>query len=166
MIPSKWKWALIDGDRYYFSNGYLRNTRTGKMEHVEIVEQALGRKLTSQECVHHMDFTRSNNSKTNLVLCPNQKYHLMLHARSRILQLGGDPDSQAYCNLCKGVKEKDGFCNSKSSWNGKNDRCRACVSKYKKMRGYNIDKFNWNARLQQQYRRIRKTHPERLTWLM
>ena len=59
---------------------------TYKFEHVVMAEKAIGRELPFGSVVHHVDRDgTNNNTKTpwNLVVCPDQKYHLLLHARAR-----------------------------------------------------------------------------------
>jgi hypothetical protein len=63
-----------------------------KFEHVLIAEKALGKPLPKGAVVHHVDRDSMNNntkSPWNLVVCPDQAYHLLLHARVRAL--GYDP---------------------------------------------------------------------------
>lgn len=52
-------------------NGYARFTRgenKGKLVHVFIMENRIGRKLKADECVHHIDGDRLNNDINNLAL--------------------------------------------------------------------------------------------------
>jgi hypothetical protein len=78
--------------------GYIREW-TGQryaMEHVLIVEQALGKLLPPKAVVHHFDLDPTNNTPTNLVVCPDQAYHFLLHRRQRALWGGkGVPPSCA-----------------------------------------------------------------------
>jgi len=49
-----------------------------QLEHRYMVEKFLGRKLSSNEKVHHIDGDRLNNSIENLILC-SQSEHIKLH---------------------------------------------------------------------------------------
>lgn len=82
-------------------DGYRRIFKNGKQifEHVYIAENVLGRSLLNGECVHHIDENRINNDKTNLVICPNQSYHSLLHRRLRALKVCGNPDYRL-CTFC------------------------------------------------------------------
>jgi hypothetical protein len=45
------------------------------LEHRYIMEQHIGRKLTTQEQVHHIDFDKFNNNISNLFLCSSDAEH-------------------------------------------------------------------------------------------
>jgi hypothetical protein len=53
--------------------GYLR-------EHIRVMELHLGRRIKSNECVHHKDHNRQNNALTNLELLTRSE-HSKLHRR-------------------------------------------------------------------------------------
>lgn len=62
----------VDGQRIY--------------EHIHLAEKALGRKLPAEAVVHHMNGNPSDNSiPFNLIICPDQAYHLLLHHRMKKL---------------------------------------------------------------------------------
>ena len=61
----------IDGGRTY--------------EHIAVAEKALGRRLPKGAVVHHVNENRSDNTPTNLVICPNEAYHRLLHRRMKAL---------------------------------------------------------------------------------
>ena len=67
--------------------GYVLLTVDGKRkyEHIHIAEKALGRSLPSKACVHHMNSVPWDNfTPYNLVICPDQAYHMLLHKRGKI----------------------------------------------------------------------------------
>lgn len=64
------------------------------------VSIVLGRALKSEEEVHHVDEDIFNNANDNLVLCPNHKYHWLLHLRTRALAECRDA-SKRKCKDCK-----------------------------------------------------------------
>lgn len=71
-----------------------------RWEHVVIAERILGRPLKGQECVHHVDLDKGNNIGLNLIICPNAKYHKLLHIRTEALDAVGDAEARR-CYLCK-----------------------------------------------------------------
>ena len=65
------------------TNGYkrIRDGLDRKLEHRVIMEQHLGRKLESGECVHHINENKTDNRLENLVVLSrseHQKLHLKL----------------------------------------------------------------------------------------
>lgn len=47
--------------------------------HRVVVEEFIGRPLTSIEVVHHVDLDRQNNALTNLMLFPDSRTHMLCH---------------------------------------------------------------------------------------
>lgn len=71
-----------------------------KLAHVLVAERALGRSLPAGAVVHHVDEDPSNNAPSNLVICPDQSYHMLLHCRMRALAGCGHADWRK-CGICK-----------------------------------------------------------------
>lgn len=71
---------------YYLEklDGYIiKFNRAGKRRkflHVEIAEGVLGRKLKPEECIHHINMIKTDNRKSNLLIC-SRSYHSWLHER-------------------------------------------------------------------------------------
>lgn len=82
------------GVRFVGINGKPRR------EHVLIVEEVLGHSLKPGQIVHHADLNPSNNSHGNLVVCPDDAYHKLLHQRTRAAEASGHAD-WLKCWLCK-----------------------------------------------------------------
>jgi hypothetical protein len=146
---------------YSVGSGYIRKQGSKKHLHTLIAEQAIGRELKGEERVHHIDYNRSNNAHTNLVICPNQKYHLLLHARQLILENGGHPDTHAWCGYHQKVHLKKEFSTNSGHHNGLHGVCRHATNTYRKEKGLNKSKFNWKSRLAQQYLRIKRKYTKR-----
>jgi|ERR1700694_425726 len=73
-------------------HGYISIEHSGKAkyEHVLMAEKVLGRPLRGEERVHHMNGNgRDNKTPFNLVICPNEAYHQLLHRRMRALGYEG-----------------------------------------------------------------------------
>jgi hypothetical protein len=74
------------GTGYVTKDGYREFTINGEkvLEHVMLAERALGRKLPEGAVVHHMNEDKLDNfTPLNLVICPDQAYHMFLHKRMR-----------------------------------------------------------------------------------
>jgi len=79
-------------------DGYL--VVNDKLEHIRVAESVLGKPLPIGAMVHHIDENRLNNARDNLVICPSQTYHMLLHARMRALAACGHADWRK-CIYCK-----------------------------------------------------------------
>ena len=63
----------------YEPNHCIANAAGKVLEHVFVMYKAIGRKLNSNECVHHIDRDRTNNDLSNLRLMTIAD-HALLHA--------------------------------------------------------------------------------------
>lgn len=63
-------------------------------EHVLVAENILGRKLKQEECVHHKDKNRTNNSKDNLMVFQTNEDHIAFHGGAEVVL---DIDGTYYC---------------------------------------------------------------------
>jgi hypothetical protein len=67
-------------------NTHYKPHRNGQREARAIMSKHIGRALTKDEIVHHIDGNCSNNSIDNLVLFPSQSAHFKWHHSLRIKQ--------------------------------------------------------------------------------
>ena len=59
----------------------LIDPTSGPRNYRKVVENALGKPLSGKAVVHHVDGNRLNNRPENLVVCPDEAYHNLLHIR-------------------------------------------------------------------------------------
>lgn len=80
---------------------HLKASKSGMVQtHTLVAEKALGKLLPPKAQVHHIDGNRLNYKNCNLVICPNQGYHRLLHLRKAALEATGSPHSRR-CVICK-----------------------------------------------------------------
>lgn len=84
---------------------FLINGKKIQMHRI-IAEKVLGKTLPKGAIVHHVDGNGLNNSNSNLVICPNNAYHLFLHQRTRAYESCGHADWRK-CKICKKYDSPD-----------------------------------------------------------
>lgn len=97
-------------------------------EHIFEVERTLGRPLPRSSVVHHVDDNKSNNSHSNLVVCENDLYHRILHARARIVRRGGKPSIHKICPTCDSLKLRMDFPKKRQASDSLNWACKPCAA--------------------------------------
>lgn len=104
------------------NNGYVR-------EHILIAERALGKSLPERAVVHHVNGIKSDNRPENLVICENTAYHGLLHARQRVLDAGGNPNTHKICWACHELTPTLQFNRNRSRSDGLSAVCKRCDHK-------------------------------------
>ena len=81
--------------------GYLYRSINQKTTylHIAIAEKAMGGPLPIGAEVHHVDGNPANNAPENLVICPDHRYHSLLHQRQRALDACGHAHWRP-CRIC------------------------------------------------------------------
>lgn len=113
-----------------------RSSRRGYVrEHILKSEQALGKSLPTGSVVHHVDGDRKNNENSNLVICQDQSYHLLIHQRMRAYKATGNPES-VKCSHCQqwGVAGIGGM-RTKASGRSYHQACNATYENNRKKKG-------------------------------
>lgn len=76
------------------------NNKGYVMQHILIVERAMGKPLPLGAEAHHVNEIPNDNRNSNLVVCQNHAYHILLHQRRRALQACGHA-AWRKCRFCK-----------------------------------------------------------------
>jgi hypothetical protein len=81
--------------------GYVDIRWNGKRtyEHIKVAQMALGKPLPAKAVVHHVDENKSNNAPENLVICPDEAYHRLIHRRMAAMDACGNPNYRK-CPVC------------------------------------------------------------------
>lgn len=137
-------WANVAGYLMHGDDKYLHRT---------IASAALGRPLTTNEIVHHIDYNKQNNDPSNLLIC-TQAYHRLIHARTDCYNAGFDPDTHALCSGCKTYLTRDKFPKSRNSHTGVSNMCFEHANARRRGKGYG--KWTEKLKLQQRERRRKK----------
>lgn len=70
-------------DKYVFRADRRRGPNGVTSEHRLIAEQVLGRRLKTNEVVHHINMDKRDNRRRNLLIC-TREYHKELHHRMEL----------------------------------------------------------------------------------
>lgn len=84
---------------YIYQNSYSFGRSVAK--HIAVAEKAIGKVLPHGALVHHVDEDTLNNDPKNLVICPDEAYHKLLHRRMRALDACGNAN-WVKCQYCQG----------------------------------------------------------------
>ena len=118
-----------NGEGTYNKGGYWMKSTNGRQQyaHIMMAESAIGKKLPAGAQVHHVDGNPSNNDPSNLVVCPDQKYHRLLHRRTDALIASGKPN-YIICRHCRNYDDPE-----KMRRNGpRSYGHRDCINAYKR----------------------------------
>lgn len=128
---------MLNGYRLIYEPEYHRamsddNWKGYVYEHIVVAENSLGRRLTEDEVVHHLDFNRANNRSENLLVLlhgQHSKLHAWLASGAPMVQtIGGNGVNSGksnvteptYCLGCKRTLQalQDRYCSVDCSANG------------------------------------------------
>ena len=115
-------------NKHKFTHRQELNGRNSIGRHRLTVYEATGKFYKHPIVIHHIDENKENNSNTNLVVCPDQAYHLHIHYRQSVLDDGYHPDVHNKCTDCEEYKLHEDFSKNKTRASGLNNICKSCAS--------------------------------------
>ena len=96
-------------------------------KHVLVAERAIGHRLPEGAEIHHVNEDIADFRNSNLVICQDKAYHKLLHARARVVKVGGNPNTEAICSRCHHIKPKTSFNRrNRNKSTGVQHHCREC----------------------------------------
>ena len=91
--------AYLDKDGYVLIGQGKRGLR--KLEHVLVAEAVLGKPLPKGAVIHHLNEDKTDNRPQNLVICPDRRYHNLIHQRMDALSESGNANWLKCCRCFK-----------------------------------------------------------------
>jgi hypothetical protein len=80
------------------TKGYIK--RKYQYEHILIAKKSLGKPLPPGAVIHHFNGKNRDNTNHNLIICQDQKYHMLLEQRTRAFKVCGHAN-WLKCKICK-----------------------------------------------------------------
>lgn len=115
------------------------NSKGYVYEHTLVAERALGRHMPDGAEVHHFNERRADNRGPNLVVCPDHKYHRLLHTRIDALRASGNANWRK-CPYCKRYDDTLNMSLHKSKVSDGYYYHLRCCNEYRVQRGLTLRK--------------------------
>lgn len=81
---------ITKGYAYVYKPDHPHAIKTGYVaEHIFVASEMMGGRLPDGVIVHHIDEDILNNKPTNLMICPDDQYHKIIHMRIRAKKESG-----------------------------------------------------------------------------
>lgn len=119
---SNWKGGKFVNGGYWsiWKPNHPRSSINGRInEHILIAENMLGRYLTKEERVHHIDGDKLNNKPDNLFVCKSNSDHRYKHLqleqisyeliKNRIIKFSKEKGAYFFNEKCFSCKEKKNY---------------------------------------------------------
>lgn len=94
------KRLTTDGYTLVYCPDNPRSNHRAIKEHILIAEKTAGKQLPPKAVIHHVNETRTDNSRNNLVVCEDTAYHFLLHRRTKAYFACGHADWRK-CPYCQ-----------------------------------------------------------------
>jgi len=121
--------------RPWLRNEYPEGTdEFGEKQRVHRIRaaRALGKPLPLSAVVHHVDGTKRKDAQ--LVICQDQRYHCLLHVRTRVVRAGGNPNTHKFCQRCQLLKPYSAFGMCRTHFDGLANYCKSCCADIRRER--------------------------------
>ena len=116
----------IAGYYYEVCHGHPRSMSDGLVaQHFLVVEKVIGHYLPYPATVHHINEVKTDNRPGNLVVCQDERYHQLLHARINRKKKFGSPDLKR-CDHCGEIKPLVEFAPNEKAIDDKDANCLLC----------------------------------------
>lgn len=111
-LAANWKGGRIikqSGYVFLYASNNPRAHNGYVPEQILIAEKAIGKYLPKGALVHHINGNRGDNRSSNLVICENNRYHTLVHVRTRrLMKITNErPKARGNKGLPSSIRERE-----------------------------------------------------------